>query len=153
VNLYGRSRTALANRSVSWSGAALAFRAAACVITGAPQTAHCCCPAPTIAPQPRQSVGRFLSEARLAKIIWFSVTAHYSVVGARHAVPLLHDELLKMGKGQTSLAHFFQQVHEIVRMLFFHRQNPFQHAARGWIVRVHVVDHFAITVDGNTLGD
>jgi hypothetical protein len=58
VNLYGRSRIARANRSVSRSGAALAFRSVACVVTGASQTAHCCCPAPTIAPQFRQSVGR-----------------------------------------------------------------------------------------------
>ncbi|MGH9880058.1 MAG: hypothetical protein ACRD6N_01380 [Pyrinomonadaceae bacterium] len=58
MNLYGRLKTARANRNVSWSagrGAGLAPGGAA---TDAPQTAHWLSPPPTMEPQLRHMVGR-----------------------------------------------------------------------------------------------
>src|SRR5687767_3899465 len=40
-------------------------------------------------------------------------------------------------------AYLFQQAHEIVRMLFLHREDPLHHAARGGVVVAEVSDHLA----------
>src|SRR5688572_15308230 len=57
VNLYGRLRTARANRIASSLGA-VSTDGFAPEPTRVPQTAHCCWPAPIIEPQLRHIVGR-----------------------------------------------------------------------------------------------
>ena len=58
VNLYGRVRTARANRIVSRSATTGGLVGCDEEATGAPQTPHSLAPAPTIAPQERHIVGR-----------------------------------------------------------------------------------------------
>ena len=45
-----------------------------------------------------------------------------------------------------------QQVGELVGVLFFHRHDLFEHAARGRILVTQVLDEFAVAVDRNALG-
>jgi hypothetical protein len=49
----------------------------------------------------------------------------------------------------TLLASFLEEVYQIVSMLFFHSQNTFHHASRGWIVVTEVLDYLAITINGD----
>src|SRR5262245_50684498 len=50
-------------------------------------------------------------------------------------------------------AHALQERREIVRVLLFLRQDLLEQASRGRIVLAEVVDHLAIAVDGDPLGD
>src|SRR5262249_40674569 len=50
-------------------------------------------------------------------------------------------------------AHALQERREIVRVLLFLRQDLLEQAPRGRIVLAEVVDHLAIAVDGDPLGD
>ena len=49
--------------------------------------------------------------------------------------------------------HCFQQIHQIVGVLFFHRQDVFQHAPRRRIIIPEVINHLAIAVDGDAFGN
>jgi hypothetical protein len=51
------------------------------------------------------------------------------------------------------VTNIFKQAHQVVRVLFFHCQYAFEHSARRRIIVSKILNHFAITVDGNAFGN
>ncbi len=76
--------------------------------------------------------------------------------GARHG---LRVPGRKPGKRQglpvpgLALVHLLEQAHEVVGVLFLHREDALEHPLGGRVLVADVVDHLAIAVDRDALRD